>query len=172
MNTERDVKLYMQEVFNKSRLDYTFKFNKSKLEYPFKFITNDCNNDKSPYKNKYIVRSFKNQSEEDYKDYGNFPNNIEEYYWIYEGSPNPRRFNYIEEWCCLCKLNNGKYAFFLAGCDKHGFDVSGYMHLYVSKSPFILINYAMTERHYTLYKKDATILVLDVEPEIYLKPEN
>ena len=136
----RDMKLYKQKTPNPSA-----------LIYPFEYI------------NDYVIPTpLINQPDE---DVGNFPNNIEEYYWIYEG------VNEEENWRCLCKLNNGNYAFFTAGCCYTGFDVSGSTDVYVSKSPFILINYAMTEKDYILYKKDATILVLDVEPEIYLKPE-
>jgi hypothetical protein len=97
--------------------------NTAALEYPFSFIGSDlC---------EVIIHDSSN-------DPGNFPKNIEEYYWIHEGE------NDKESWYCLCKLDNGLYAFYSARCDYAGFYCQGEMQVRVSKDPSNLFKYALT----------------------------
>lgn len=70
---------------------------------------------------------------------GNFPDNIAEYYWIHEGH------NDEEPWHCLCKLDNGYYAFYSAWCDYTGFDCQGGMKLIISKNSDKLFNEGLTQ---------------------------
>jgi hypothetical protein len=105
--------------------------NTKALEYPFSFI-----GDKEY---QYAVSDFcKGIIHEEPHDPGNFPLNIEEYYWIHEGK------NDEESWYCLCKLDNGLYAFYSARCDYTGFDCQGEMRLCVSKDLSILFKYGLT----------------------------
>jgi hypothetical protein len=83
-------------------------------------------------------------------DAGNFPHNIEHYYWIHEGE------NDIEPWITLCRLTNGAYVFYKGECDYTGFDCQGNMKLYSSHDVGILIQYAMSESDYEKYIIDTT----------------
>ena len=79
------------------------------------------------------------------EDIGDFPNNVDHYYWIHEGA------NDEEPWIALCKLKNGVYVFYKGECDYTGFDCQGHMKLYASKNVGELIDYGMTIRDYRLY---------------------
>jgi hypothetical protein len=109
------------------------------LEYPFSFIINQ----------EYDIQYFcKGILSEDKEDPGDFPNNIIEYYWIHEGE------NDEEPWICLCKLDNGVYAFYSASCDYTGFDCQGGMELVISKNLDKLFNEGMTENDRCIWMKD------------------
>ena len=82
------------------------------------------------------------------EDIGNFPNNVEHYYWIHEGQ------NDEEPWFTICRLTNGVYVFYKGECDYTGFDCQGSMELYASKDPAVLIHMAMGEWDYTKYIED------------------
>ncbi len=84
------------------------------------------------------------------EDVGDFPNNIEHYYWIHGGE------NDEEPWMTLCRLTNGVYVFYKGECDYTGFDCQGSMELYASKNPATLINMAMTITDYEDYFKDTS----------------
>ena len=76
---------------------------------------------------------------------GNFPHNIRKYIWGEEGD------NDFIEWILLCKLTNGKYAFYTAWCDYTGFDCQGGMKLYIASSINVLVKMAMNEIQRTKY---------------------
>ena len=120
--------------------------NKKGLQYPFGFIDDD--DDGFNYNVKDIVKPI---LIEETPDAGNFPHNIEEYYWIHEGS------NDSEEWGACGILENGVYFFFLAKCDYTGFDCQGEMKLYVSKSFETLCEHGMGERYYRVYKRECDL---------------
>lgn len=84
----------------------------------------------------------------------NFPKNIETYYWAYEGQ------NDGESWYCLCKLTNGTYVYYTANCDYTGFSCQGEMILWSSTDPAVLLQYAMGEYDYQLYRKECTERVI------------
>lgn len=88
------------------------------LKYPFKWIGTE-------FSLEDFCRGF---VDEEPGDPGNFPNNITEYYWIKEGE------NDYESWDCLCKLDNGYYAYYTASCDYTGFDCQGEMLMFISKN--------------------------------------
>jgi hypothetical protein len=71
---------------------------------------------------------------------GKFPDNIAEFYWLHEGH------NDEDAWECLCKLDNGNYAYYTAWCDYTGFDCQGGMKMIVSKDLKRLFYEGLTER--------------------------
>ena len=71
---------------------------------------------------------------------GKFPDNIVEFYWLHEGH------NDEDAWECLCKLDNGNYAYYTAWCDYPGFDCQGGMKMIVSKDLKRLFYEGLTER--------------------------
>ena len=79
---------------------------------------------------------------------GKFPDNIAEFYWLHEGH------NDEDKWECLCKLDNGNYAFYTAWCDYTGFDCQGGMKLIVSKDLKRLFYEGLTERSRALCLKE------------------
>ncbi len=100
------------------------------LEYPFGFIGIK----EYEYELKDIFRDIPGEKT---PNYGDFPNNIVEYYWIHEGE------NDADAWTCLCKLDNKTYVFYTARCDYTGFDCQGDMIAYASKSKKKLFNMGM-----------------------------
>jgi hypothetical protein len=104
---------------------------KSMLEYPFSFIlrgsSSPDDDDDDGFESYYLNDFARGLLDEEKCDCGNFPNNISEYYWIHEGK------NDDESWLCLCRLDNGCYAFYSASCDYTGFGCQGGMTLIVSK---------------------------------------
>ena len=71
---------------------------------------------------------------------GKFPDNIVEFYWLHEGH------NDEDAWECLCKLDNGNFAYYSAWCDYTGFDCQGGMKMIVSKDLKRLFYEGLTER--------------------------
>ncbi len=83
-------------------------------------------------------------------DVGDFPDNIEHYYWIRPGC------NDVAPWMTLCRLTNGAYVFYKGECSYTGFSCQGDMELYSSMDPAILITYAMSISDYNDYIKDTS----------------
>lgn len=71
------------------------------------------------------------------KDVGDFPKNIQEYYWINDGK------NDEHPWYALGQLNNGVYFYFAASCTFSGFDCSGNMVLYAADNLQTLYDHGM-----------------------------
>ena len=113
------------------------------LHEPFSRINNQFEHDNYSIKNIQHAIVVENKT----YDAGEFPDNIEKYYWVYPGK------NDEIPWYALMKLTNGNYALYKATCDYTGFDCQGYMELFVSPFYENLINYAMTERVYNKYIK-------------------
>lgn len=109
--------------------------NPEHLEYPFEFLDEKYEFDLTP-------KSIPGHTS---ADIGDFPNNIEHYYWIHQGE------NDEEPWMTLCRLTNGAYVFYKGECDYTGFDCQGSMEIYSSIDPAILITYAMSIRDYDVY---------------------
>ena len=86
--------------------------------------------------------------EDDGLSSGKFPDNIVEFYWLHEGH------NDEDAWECLCKLDNGNFAFYTAWCDYTGFDCQGGMKLIVSKDLKRLFYEGLTERSRALCLKE------------------
>ena len=82
---------------------------------------------------------------ETFEDAGDFPNNISKYIWGEEGE------NDFVDWILLCKLSNGKYAYYTAWCDYTGFDCQGGMKLYISSKLKTLVKMAMDDKNRTKY---------------------
>lgn len=111
---------------------------KKALEYPFSFIS--VTDDEDKWGTDYKIKDFsKGLLGEEKCDPGKFPDNIIEFYWIYEGT------NDEEPWRCLCKLDNNNYAYYTALCDYTGFDCQGGMTLIVSKDLKRLFYEGLTE---------------------------
>lgn len=112
----------------------------SKLEYPFSFIA------------EYDPSEFAEGLLDEVKgDPGNFPDNITEFYWIHEGE------NDEDAWECLCKLDNGYYAFYSAWCDYTGFDCQGSMKLIIGKNLSNLFHKGLTEAQQMRYMNDTNL---------------
>jgi hypothetical protein len=111
---------------------------KEQLAYPFSYILGD--GEKDEYNEMFSTSDFaKGILGEEKCECGNFPHNIVEFYWIHEGQ------NDEEPWECLCKLDNGNYAFYTASCDYTGFDCQGGMSLIVSGDREKLFNEGMSD---------------------------
>jgi hypothetical protein len=82
---------------------------------------------------------------ETFEDAGDFPNNISNYIWGEEGE------NDFVDWILLCKLSNGKYAYYTAWCDYTGFDCQGGMKLYISSKLKTLVKMAMDDKNRSKY---------------------
>jgi hypothetical protein len=100
------------------------------LDYPFSFIQDGS------YDVSFMCKGFADDSEP--VDAGDFPTNIESYYWIHEGT------NDEGAWKCLCKLTNGFYAYYEASCDYTGFDCQGMMNIQLTKDAKKLYEYLVT----------------------------
>ena len=79
---------------------------------------------------------------------GKFPDNIVEFYWLHEGH------NDEDKWECLCKLDNGNYAYYTAWCDYTGFDCQGGMKIIISADLKRLFYEGLTERSRALCLKE------------------
>lgn len=79
---------------------------------------------------------------------GAFPKNIAEYYWCFGGT------NDDAPWRCFCRLDTGVFVFYIASCDYTGFDCQGDMKVWASRDPSVLIQYAMSDEDYMLYRQD------------------
>jgi hypothetical protein len=89
---------------------------------------------------------------------GKFPDNIVEFYWLHEGH------NDEDAWECLCKLDNGNYAYYSAWCDYTGFDCQGGMKMIISKDLKRLFYEGLTERsRATCLKEKKTPIKLDTK---------
>ncbi len=69
----------------------------------------------------------------------NFPNTIKDLYYCKEGC------NDETPWILIGKLNNGKYFYYIAGCDYTGFGCRGFMYLYIESVLENLIDYALSK---------------------------
>jgi len=116
------------------------KPNANWYKYPF----SEINNNYYDYGINLIFTKLIGQNET-FKDAENFPNNIKTYIWGQKGE------NDAEDWILLCKLTNGKYAYFIAWCDYTGFDCSGGMKLYISSKLDMLVNMAMDDKYRSKY---------------------
>ena len=70
-------------------------------------------------------------------DVGDFPKNIQEYYWVNDG----KKDEY--PWYVLGGLGNGVYFYYAASCSFSGFDCSGGMSLYAAKDLQTLYDHGM-----------------------------
>lgn len=83
--------------------------------------------------------------EKEIPDPGNFPDNIQEHYWIHSGE------NDGDDWMAVGKLTNGSYFLYTGGCDYTGFDCQGGMRLWVNPAWERIIDYAMSNSIYKSY---------------------
>lgn len=119
---------------------------------PFKYINASTRgkNDYSVYKLSSIFRPLFGQTAS-LKDAGTFPNNIKYFIWCQKG------INDEKPWLLLCRLTNGKYAYFSASCDYTGFSCQGGMSLYISDTIEVLVDMAMStrerEKYYSFLEK-------------------
>jgi hypothetical protein len=70
---------------------------------------------------------------------GDFPKNIQHYYWISDGK------NDEHPWRALIKLTTGLFVYITASCAFSGFDCEGNIHVYGSESLQTLIDHGMAE---------------------------
>ncbi len=125
---------------------YKFKttedFHEENMKYPYSEIGS----------NWYAIKDIlcEHPFDKDTVEAGDFPNNIKEHFWSYEGT------NDEECWSSCGQLENGAYFFFTAHCCYTGFDVMGYMNLYLSNSWSNIVNYCMDEKIYKQYVKECT----------------
>jgi hypothetical protein len=155
-------------IRNKTNFDENIIFSpvtidESIFEYPFSFISNNTKNGYSKY---YVLSQFsRGLLDEEPIDPGNFPDNIEKYYWVHNGE------NDEEPWELLCKLNNGIYAYYSAWCDYTGFDCQGTMKLIVSRNLKRLFYEGLTDnerRRCLIDKKSLNKLVVEVNNKYHI----
>lgn len=70
---------------------------------------------------------------------GDFPENIQYYYWIADGK------NDEYPWRALCRLTTGLFVYITASCSFSGFDCMGNIHVYGATSLQTLIDHGMAE---------------------------
>lgn len=93
-----------------------------------------------------ILSSILVEDDADQADAGDFPNNIQEFFWVRCGE------NDGDDWICCGILTNGAYFLYKGGCDYTGFDCQGGMELWVSKRWQNIVDHAMDEETYRLYQ--------------------
>lgn len=84
-------------------------------------------------------------------DAGDFPQNIQEHFWIRPGQ------NDGDSWMACGVLSNGNYFFFTGGCDYTGFGCRGGMNLWVSSSWGAIVEHAMCQSDYDLYVENTAV---------------
>jgi len=122
--------------------------NKSWYKYPFDVIREWCNINVDIGIQLFCVNDIFTPiigQKETFEDAGDFPNNISKYIWGEEGE------NDFVDWILLCKLSNGKYAYYTAWCDYTGFDCRGGMKLYISSKIQTLVKMAMDDKNRSKY---------------------
>ena len=137
--------------------DIEIKTNLVSLEYPFSHIQNS--DDHVPYPR--CVRQIPGQP---VAKIGNFPHNIQHYYWIFTQGHSDENEDEDEDdehdwlyWLVFCKLTNGTYVYYVADSTWTGFTYGyGDMAIYASKHPEVLIEYAMSDRDYAKYIRSTT----------------
>ena len=115
------------------------------MQYPYNYITAEDD----PYHHytvKEILRPIVVEREE--ADPGDFPYNIQDHYWIRLGE------NDGDSWISAGKLTNGNYFLYTGSCDYTGFDCQGCMYLWVSSSWKTIVDHAMDEETYRLFKEE------------------
>jgi hypothetical protein len=70
---------------------------------------------------------------------GDFPKNIQHYYWISDGK------NDEHPWRALCQLSTGLFVYITASCAFSGFDCEGGIHVYGAEKLQTLIDHGMAE---------------------------
>lgn len=127
LRTMKDVKKYVKD-----------------MEYPYSCIGGEYSN----YQVDSILVNICVETE--VPEPGDFPNNIQEHFWIRAGE------NDGDDWISCGKLTNGSYFLYCGGCDYTGFDCQGGMKLWVNKSWQRIIDHAMDERTYKLYQEQTS----------------
>lgn len=111
------------------------------MDYPLSYI----NHEYCDYQLDDIIRPIMVETEAERAAAGDFPKNIQEFFWVRGGE------NDGDSWLAAGQLTNGAYFFYSGGCDYTGFDCQGGMNLWVSKSWKNIIDHAMDERDYEAY---------------------
>ena len=70
---------------------------------------------------------------------GDFPKNIQHYYWISDGKRDEH------PWRALCRLSTGLFVYITASCAFSGFDCQGGIHVYGAEKLQTLIDHGMAE---------------------------
>jgi hypothetical protein len=112
------------------------------MDYPYTYIDDEY---QEHYSLDEIRRPILVEAEGVQADAGDFPKNIQEHFWVRVGE------NDGDSWLSVGLLTNGNYFFYEGGCDYTGFDCSGGMSLWVSKSWENIVDHAFTEEVYELY---------------------
>jgi hypothetical protein len=112
------------------------------MDYPYTYIADEF---QTHYSLDEIRRPIIVEAEGVVADAGDFPKNIQEHFWVRVGE------NDGDSWLSVGQLTNGNYFFYEGGCDYTGFDCSGGMSLWVSKSWENIVDHAFTEEVYQLY---------------------
>ena len=73
------------------------------------------------------------------EELGDFPKNIQHYYWISDGK------NDDHPWRALCRLSTGLFVYITASCAFSGFACEGDIHIYGATSLQTLIEHGMAE---------------------------
>lgn len=102
-----------------------------------KVHTMGCHN--NDYRLASCLRSMPGSADPTPEQLGDFPKNIQHYYWISEGK------NDEHPWRTLCRLTTGLFVFLEASCNFSGFECQGNIHVYGAEKIQTLIDNAMSD---------------------------
>ena len=102
-----------------------------------KLYTMACHN--NDYRLASCLRSMPGHPDPTPEQLGDFPKNIQDYYWISDGK------NDEYPWRALCRLSTGLFVYITASCAFSGFDCQGNIHVYGAAHPQTLIEHGMAE---------------------------
>jgi len=103
----------------------------------YKVYTMACHN--NDYRLSACLRSMPGFADPTPEQLGDFPKNIQHYYWISDGK------NDEYPWRALCQLTTGLFVYITASCAFSGFDCEGNIHVYGATSLQTLIDHGMAE---------------------------
>jgi hypothetical protein len=117
---------------------------RQEMGYPYAYINDE-------YETRYLLDNIRRpilaEKEEDRAEAGDFPNNIQEHFWVECGERDG------QPWISCGQLTNGAYFFYTGSCDYTGFDCQGGMSLWLSTSWNNIVDHAMTEGIYEQYRR-------------------
>jgi hypothetical protein len=102
-----------------------------------KVLTMACHD--NDYRLNQCLRSMPGHADPTPEQLGDFPKNIQDYFWICDGKNDER------PWRALCRLSTGLFVYIKASCGFSGFDCMGAIHVYAAPHPQTLVEHALTE---------------------------
>ncbi len=91
------------------------------------------------YRLESCLRSMPGYADPTLEELGNFPKNIQDYFWLDDGLKDEH------PWRALCRLTTGLFVYVRASCTYSGFGCMGGISIYAAKHPQTLVDHGMTE---------------------------